>query len=59
MNRHALDEGSGLHVVFLQAISNKNQHSVSYALSRAQTVVVEYAHDSTTDMFQVCLCFFR
>uniref|UniRef100_A0A672N9G6 E3 ubiquitin-protein ligase pellino homolog 1-like n=2 Tax=Sinocyclocheilus grahami TaxID=75366 RepID=A0A672N9G6_SINGR len=36
-----------------KAISNKNQHSVSYTLSRAQTVVVEYAHDSTTDMFQI------
>ncbi|XP_052461698.1 E3 ubiquitin-protein ligase pellino homolog 1 isoform X2 [Carassius gibelio] len=37
----------------LNAISNKNQHSVSYTLSRAQTVVVEYTHDSTTDMFQI------
>ncbi|XP_073698640.1 E3 ubiquitin-protein ligase pellino homolog 1 [Garra rufa] len=36
-----------------KAISNKNQHSVSYTLSRAQTVVVEYTHDSTTDMFQI------
>lgn len=38
----------------LQAISNKEQHSISYTLSRAQTVVVEYTHDSSTDMFQVC-----
>jgi hypothetical protein len=37
----------------LQAISNKDQHSISYTLSRAQTVVVEYTHDSNTDMFQV------
>ncbi|XP_051982673.1 E3 ubiquitin-protein ligase pellino homolog 1-like [Xyrauchen texanus] len=36
-----------------KAISNKDQHSVSYTLSRAQTVVVEYTHDSTTDMFQI------
>ncbi|KTG06860.1 hypothetical protein cypCar_00035660 [Cyprinus carpio] len=36
-----------------KAISNKSQHSVSYTVSRAQTVVVEYAHDSTTDMFQI------
>lgn len=36
-----------------QAISNKDQHSISYTLSRAQTVVVEYTHDSNTDMFQV------
>ncbi|OXB62612.1 hypothetical protein ASZ78_011241 [Callipepla squamata] len=35
-----------------QAISNKDQHSISYTLSRAQTVVVEYTHDSNTDMFQ-------
>ncbi|XP_055233990.1 E3 ubiquitin-protein ligase pellino homolog 1 isoform X1 [Gorilla gorilla gorilla] len=35
------------------AISNKDQHSISYTLSRAQTVVVEYTHDSNTDMFQI------
>lgn len=40
--------------LFPQAISNKDQHSISYTLSRAQTVVVEYTHDSNTDMFQVC-----
>ena len=40
--------------VFLKAISNKEQHSISYTLSRVQTVVVEYTHDSNTDMFQVC-----
>ncbi|KAL3971773.1 solute carrier family 12 (potassium/chloride transporter), member 7 [Sarotherodon galilaeus] len=36
-----------------KAISNKDQHSISYTLSRAQTVVVEYTHDSNTDMFQI------
>ncbi|XP_047433516.1 E3 ubiquitin-protein ligase pellino homolog 1-like isoform X2 [Mugil cephalus] len=36
-----------------KAVSNKDQHSISYTLSRAQTVVVEYTHDSSTDMFQV------
>ncbi|KAG2467155.1 PELI1 ligase, partial [Polypterus senegalus] len=36
-----------------KAISNKDQHSISYTLSRAQTVVVEYTHDANTDMFQV------
>ncbi|XP_028829389.1 E3 ubiquitin-protein ligase pellino homolog 1 [Denticeps clupeoides] len=36
-----------------KAISNKDQHSISYTLSRAQTVVVEYTHDSSTDMFQI------
>ncbi|KAK2843752.1 hypothetical protein Q7C36_011967 [Tachysurus vachellii] len=36
-----------------KAISNKDQHSISYTLSRAQTVVVEYNHDSNTDMFQI------
>ncbi|KAM4583678.1 E3 ubiquitin-protein ligase pellino homolog 1-like isoform 2-T2 [Odontesthes bonariensis] len=35
-----------------KAVSNKEQHSISYTLSRAQTVVVEYTHDSDTDMFQ-------
>ncbi|KPP62124.1 E3 ubiquitin-protein ligase pellino1-like [Scleropages formosus] len=35
------------------AISNKDQHSISFTLSRAQTVVVEYTHDSSMDMFQV------
>uniref|UniRef100_G3Q7S9 Pellino E3 ubiquitin protein ligase 1a n=1 Tax=Gasterosteus aculeatus aculeatus TaxID=481459 RepID=G3Q7S9_GASAC len=37
-----------------KAVSNKEQHSISYTLSRTQTVVVEYDHDSSTDMFQVC-----
>ncbi|XP_024252412.1 E3 ubiquitin-protein ligase pellino homolog 1 [Oncorhynchus tshawytscha] len=36
-----------------KAISNKDQHSISYTLSRAQTVVVEYTHDGNTDMFQI------
>ncbi|XP_027872700.1 E3 ubiquitin-protein ligase pellino homolog 1-like [Xiphophorus couchianus] len=36
-----------------KAISNKEQHSISYTLSRAHTVVVEYTHDSNTDMFQI------
>lgn len=46
--------------VSLQAISNKDQHSISYTLSRVQMVVVEYTHDSNTDMFQVaCLVFDR
>ncbi|XP_029107146.1 E3 ubiquitin-protein ligase pellino homolog 1b [Scleropages formosus] len=36
-----------------KAISNKDQHSISFTLSRAQTVVVEYTHDSSMDMFQV------
>ncbi|OWK09592.1 hypothetical protein Celaphus_00006129, partial [Cervus elaphus hippelaphus] len=35
------------------AISCKGQHSISYTLSRNQTVVVEYTHDKDTDMFQV------
>lgn len=39
--------------LFHQAISNRDQHSISYTLSRVQTVVVEYTHDSNTDMFQV------
>ncbi|KAF3841808.1 hypothetical protein F7725_023759 [Dissostichus mawsoni] len=36
-----------------KAISNKDQHSISYTLSRVQTVVVEYTHDSNTDMYQI------
>uniref|UniRef100_A0A673ZI67 Pellino E3 ubiquitin protein ligase 1 n=1 Tax=Salmo trutta TaxID=8032 RepID=A0A673ZI67_SALTR len=36
-----------------KAISNKDQHSISYTLSRGQTVVVEYTHDNNTDMFQI------
>lgn len=49
-----------LYSVSLQAISNKDQHSISYTLSRVQMVVVEYTHDSNTDMFQVaCLRFDR
>uniref|UniRef100_A0A8C0QP14 Pellino n=1 Tax=Chelonoidis abingdonii TaxID=106734 RepID=A0A8C0QP14_CHEAB len=38
-----------------KAISCKGQHSISYTLSRNQTVVVEYTHDKDTDMFQVSL----
>ncbi|KAI4812894.1 hypothetical protein KUCAC02_024256 [Chaenocephalus aceratus] len=37
----------------MKAISNKDQHSISYTLSRVQTVVVEYTHDSNTDMYQI------
>ncbi|CAG0888564.1 unnamed protein product, partial [Darwinula stevensoni] len=36
-----------------QAVVNKEQHSISYTMSRNQTVVVEYMHDSKTDMFQI------
>uniref|UniRef100_A0A3Q3W0K0 Uncharacterized protein n=1 Tax=Mola mola TaxID=94237 RepID=A0A3Q3W0K0_MOLML len=36
-----------------KAISNKDQHSISFTLSRVQMVVVEYTHDSNTDMFQI------
>ncbi|XP_051678874.2 E3 ubiquitin-protein ligase pellino homolog 2 isoform X1 [Oryctolagus cuniculus] len=41
------------HHTKIQAISCKSQHSISYTLSRSQTVVVEYTHDKDTDMFQV------
>lgn len=36
-----------------QALSNKSQHSISYTLSRSHSVIVEYTHDTNTDMFQV------
>ncbi|KAF4075439.1 hypothetical protein AMELA_G00234410 [Ameiurus melas] len=36
-----------------KVISNNSQHSVSYALSDIETVVVEYTDDSDTDMFQI------
>ncbi|RMB98572.1 hypothetical protein DUI87_24788 [Hirundo rustica rustica] len=36
-----------------KAISSKGHHSISYTLSRSQTVIVEYIHDKDTDMFQV------
>lgn len=39
-----------------QAVNCKGQHSISYTLSRNQTVVVEYSHDKDTDMFQVKAC---
>ncbi|KTF74371.1 hypothetical protein cypCar_00039802 [Cyprinus carpio] len=35
-----------------KAVNCKGQHSISYTLSRNQTVVVEYSHDKDTDMFQ-------
>ncbi|XP_062865472.1 E3 ubiquitin-protein ligase pellino homolog 1 [Trichomycterus rosablanca] len=34
-------------------ISKNSQHSVSYTLSGAETVVVEYTHDDQTDMYQI------
>uniref|UniRef100_A0A3B1K6K1 Pellino E3 ubiquitin protein ligase 1 n=1 Tax=Astyanax mexicanus TaxID=7994 RepID=A0A3B1K6K1_ASTMX len=34
-------------------ISNTSQHSVSYTLSWAETVVVEYTDDNETDMYQI------
>ncbi|XP_051869282.1 E3 ubiquitin-protein ligase pellino homolog 2 isoform X3 [Pristis pectinata] len=34
-------------------VNCKGQHSISYTLSRNQTVVVEYTHDKDTDMFQI------
>ncbi|XP_078001317.1 E3 ubiquitin-protein ligase pellino homolog 1-like [Glandiceps talaboti] len=36
-----------------QAVTSTKQHSVSYTLSRNQTVVVEYTSDQNTDMFQI------
>ncbi|XP_049636122.1 E3 ubiquitin-protein ligase pellino homolog 3 isoform X2 [Suncus etruscus] len=36
-----------------QALSNRGQHSISYTLSRSHSVIVEYTHDSDTDMFQI------
>ncbi|XP_063255691.1 E3 ubiquitin-protein ligase pellino homolog 2 isoform X1 [Prinia subflava] len=39
--------------VLRNAISSKGHHSISYTLSRSQTVIVEYIHDKDTDMFQV------
>ncbi|XP_052391255.1 E3 ubiquitin-protein ligase pellino homolog 2, partial [Carassius gibelio] len=37
----------------LQAVNSRGQHSISFTLSRNQTVVVEYCHEDHTDMFQV------
>lgn len=36
-----------------RAIQDKGQHSISYTLSRNQAVIVEYASDEDTDMFQI------
>ncbi|XP_039597002.1 E3 ubiquitin-protein ligase pellino homolog 2 isoform X1 [Polypterus senegalus] len=36
-----------------QTVSVKGLHSISYTLSRNQTVVVEYSPDKETDMFQI------
>ncbi|CAB1351821.1 unnamed protein product, partial [Coregonus sp. 'balchen'] len=33
-----------------KALSNKSQHSISYTLSRSHSVIVEYTHDSNTDI---------
>ena len=44
-------------VHLLQAIQDKEQHSISFTLSRSQAIIVEYQHDDETDMFQVCANF--
>ncbi|XP_062406637.1 E3 ubiquitin-protein ligase pellino homolog 2 isoform X1 [Sardina pilchardus] len=36
-----------------KAVNSKGHHSISFTLSRNQTVVVEYCHDPDTDMFQI------
>ncbi|XP_048475600.1 E3 ubiquitin-protein ligase pellino homolog 1-like [Rhincodon typus] len=36
-----------------KALSNSDQHSVFYTLSQSRSVIVEYGHDSNTDMFQI------
>ncbi|KAM6906222.1 E3 ubiquitin-protein ligase pellino homolog 2 isoform X1 [Anarhichas minor] len=36
-----------------KAVHSRGQHSISFTLSRNQTVVVEYCHDNSTDMFQI------
>ncbi|XP_037994042.1 E3 ubiquitin-protein ligase pellino homolog 2 isoform X3 [Motacilla alba alba] len=46
-------EKSQFQKAYSEAISSKGHHSVSYTLSRTQTVIVEYIHDRDTDMFQV------
>ncbi|XP_069750170.1 E3 ubiquitin-protein ligase pellino homolog 3-like isoform X2 [Narcine bancroftii] len=35
-----------------KVLSKVGQHSVSYTLSRSQSIIVEYSHDCNTDMFQ-------
>lgn len=42
-----------LNIIFLQAILDAQQHSISYTLSRNQAVIVEYQLDTETDMFQI------
>lgn len=36
-----------------QAVLDTKQHSISYTLSRTQAVIVEYASDEETDLFQI------
>ncbi|KAF7650995.1 hypothetical protein LDENG_00117120 [Lucifuga dentata] len=36
-----------------KVVHSRGQHSISFTLSRNQTVVVEYCHDTNTDMFQI------
>lgn len=43
--------------LYLQAVQDSHQHSVTYTLSRNQAVIVEYKHDGDTDMFQVSYMF--
>ncbi|KPM05538.1 pellino-like protein [Sarcoptes scabiei] len=36
-----------------KAIQDRDQHSISFTLSRSQAIIVEYQHDNDTDMFQI------
>ena len=41
------------HFIFLQLITDHNQHSVSFTLNRSQAIIVQYDHDDDTDMYQI------
>lgn len=41
-----------------QAIQDKEQHSISFTMSRSQAIIVEYQRDEETDMFQVLFVYY-
>lgn len=44
---------------FIQVVQDPTSHSISFAITEDESIVIEYDHDKETDMFQVCAFFFN
>lgn len=57
-NRSKTNQTSIFNYFILKKILKNAAHSVTYTVSRNQTIVVEYSSDENVDMFQVRIAFF-